>query len=79
MMKKFIVNWNNVEKIKQFSADVSKFESEIDVVSNRYTVDAKSIMGLFSLNLSKPVDVIFYSDDEFELEKFAVIMKNYEV
>ena len=79
MMKKFIVNLNNVEKIKQFSADVSKFESEIDVVSNRYTVDAKSIMGLFSLNLSKPVDVIFYSDDEFELEKFAVIMKNYEV
>ncbi len=49
------VNLNSVEKVKEFVADVSRFEEDIDLVSGRFIVDAKSIMGIFSLDLSKPL------------------------
>ena len=78
-MQKFIVNLNSINKIKEFSNDISQFESDVDVVSGRYVIDAKSIMGLFSLDLSKPIQIMIHSDNEFELERFAVTMKNYEV
>jgi len=55
------------------------FEADIDVKSGRYVIDAKSIMGLFSLDLSKPIEIIIHSDSDSELERFAEVMKNYEV
>lgn len=51
---------NSVEKVKKFVNQVSKFEDEIDLVSGRRAVDAKSIMGIFSLDLSKPIKVEMY-------------------
>lgn len=78
-MQKFIVNLNSINKIKEFSKDISNFESDIDVESGRYVIDAKSIMGLFSLDLSKPIEIIIHSDNDSELERFATTMKNYEV
>lgn len=78
-MQKFIVNLNSINKIKEFSKDISMFESDIDVVSGRYVIDAKSIMGLFSLDLSKPIQIMIHSDNDSELERFAATMKNYEV
>ena len=78
-MHKFIVNLNSINKIKEFSKDISMFEADIDVKSGRYVIDAKSIMGLFSLDLSKPIEIIIHSDSDSELERFAEVMKNYEV
>lgn len=51
------VNLNSVKDIQDFVNIVSKFSDDIDVSSSRSMVDAKSIMGLFSLDLSKPVEV----------------------
>lgn len=51
------VNLNSVEKVRDFVAATSKFDGEIDLVSGRYVIDAKSIMGIFSLDLSKPIHV----------------------
>ena len=68
---------DNIEKVKEFNTLTLKFPCEIDVISSRYTVDAKSLMGLFSLDLSKPVNVRF--DDEYEdlakvyFSKFEVV------
>lgn len=78
-MKKFIVNLNSINKIKNFSNEILKFESDVDVVSGRYVIDAKSLMGLFSLDLSKPIEIIMHSESDSELERFAEVMKNYEV
>lgn len=47
----------SVNDIKDFVSIVSKFSDDVDVSSSRSIVDAKSIMGLFSLDLSKPVEV----------------------
>lgn len=51
------INLNSVNDIKDFVNIVSKFSDDVDVASSRSIVDAKSIMGLFSLDLSKPVEV----------------------
>lgn len=52
------INLNSVKDIQEFVNIASRFSDDIDVSSNRSIVDAKSIMGLFSLDLSKPVEVI---------------------
>ena len=75
-MKKFIISLSTVSNIKDFVETVSLCDYEIDLVSGRYTVDAKSIMGIFSLDLSKPIELVAHTDcaDELfkKLEKFSV-------
>jgi len=51
------------ENVKKFVNIVSKYPYEIDLRSGRHVVDAKSILGIFSLDLSKPITVEIYSDD----------------
>ena len=46
-----------------------KYDFEVDLVSGRYTVDAKSIMGIFSLDLSKPIELNAHTDNPGEFEK----------
>ena len=60
-MKAFdiMLNYNDV---KDFVNIVNKYEFEIDLISGRYVVDAKSIMGIFSLDLSKPIRVEAHTD-----------------
>lgn len=62
------VNINSVEAVKDFCCEVAKFPYLIDAKSGSYKVDAKSIMGLFSLNLSAPVEVIVRGNKEQEQE-----------
>lgn len=70
---------NEVSKIKAFVEDVSNLGADIDVVSGRYVVCASSIMGLFSLDLSKPIEVVIHSEDENTLNKFAGVIQKYAV
>ncbi len=49
--------FHSVNDIKDFVNIVSKFSDDVDAASSRSIVDAKSIMGLFSLDLSRPVEV----------------------
>lgn len=58
------VNLNSTEKVKDFCNKVFNIEETIDLKSGRYVVDAKSIMGIFSLNLSKDFVMIIHADEE---------------
>ena len=60
-MKTFTVLLSSINDVKNFVNVVTKFD--IDLASGRYIVDAKSIMGIFSLDLSKPINVEVHSDD----------------
>jgi len=53
---------DSVEKVKGFVNMVASIEGDIDLGSGRFVVDAKSIMGIFSLDLSKPLKVSIYDD-----------------
>ncbi|NLJ41177.1 MAG: HPr family phosphocarrier protein [Clostridiales bacterium] len=51
------------ENVKRFNSIVSKYPYEIDLRSGRHLIDAKSLLGIYSLDLNKPVIVEIYSDD----------------
>ena len=67
---------NDFTKIKKFNNEICKFESDIDLVKGRYVVDAKSTMGIFTLDLSVPIDVVLHGEEESE--KFIEVMKEFE-
>ena len=56
-MKTVTINLGSIDKVKSFVNDITKFDSDFDLVSGRYVIDAKSIMGIFSLDLSKPINL----------------------
>ncbi len=62
-MTTFNVMLSSINDVKNFVNIVNKYDYEIDLTSGRYVVDAKSIMGIFSLDLSKPIKVEIHSDD----------------
>ena len=62
-MKTTTILLNTINDVKVFVNAVSKYDFDVDLISGRYAVDAKSIMGIFSLDLSKPITVEIHSDD----------------
>ena len=62
-MNTFNILLSSINDVKNFVNIVSKYDFDVDLTSGRYVVDAKSIMGIFSLNLSKPIKVEVHSDD----------------
>lgn len=75
-MTKTTVNLQAINDVKEFVNIVMKYDFDIDLVSGRYAIDAKSIMGIFSLDLSKPIQLNAHTDnaDKFlaEIDKFIV-------
>ena len=65
-MKTVRISLNSIDKVKSFVNDLTKFDVDFDLVSGRYVIDAKSIMGIFSLNLSKPIDLNIHSEISME-------------
>ena len=65
-MKTATIKINTINDVKDFVNTVSKYDFDVDLTSGRYVVDAKSIMGIFSLDLSKPIKVEVHSDDADE-------------
>ena len=55
--------FKSIDKVKSFVNDITKFDYDFDLVSGRYVIDAKSIMGIFSLDLSKPIDLNIHAED----------------
>lgn len=66
-MKNVTIKLETINDVKNFVSAVTTFECDFDIVADRYVVDAKSIMGIFSLDLSKPLDLRINTDDEKEI------------
>ena len=71
------ISLNSIDKVKAFVNEVTKYDAEFDLVSGRYVIDAKSIMGIFSLDLSKPIDLNIHSENNIDeilakLDEFIV-------
>lgn len=65
-MYNYRVSLNSVEKVKDFVAVTSRLPMEMELASGRYVVDAKSIMGIFSLDLSRPIDLNIHAEGDAE-------------
>lgn len=75
-MKTFNIVLKSINDVKDFVNYVNKYEFDVDLTSGRYVVDGKSIMGIFSLDLSKPIKVEIHSDD---CDQFCEEIKNFIV
>ena len=62
-LKTVSISLNSIDKVKSFVNEISKFNNDFDLVSGRYVIDAKSIMGIFSLDLSKPISLNIHAEE----------------
>ena len=76
-MKTVQICLNSIDKVKAFVNDITKFDTDFDLVSGRYVIDAKSIMGIFSLDLSKPITLNVHADED--AAEILDVLSNYEV
>ena len=65
-MKEIDIRLSLAENVKAFVNVVSRFDYEMDLQSGRHVVDAKSILGIFSLDLSKPIELTIHESDEID-------------
>ena len=75
-MKTVTINLGSIDKVKSFVNDITKFDSDFDLVSGRYVIDAKSIMGIFSLDLSKRIDLNIHS--EANVDEILEVLEKYK-
>lgn len=66
----------SIADVKEFVSTVTMYDFDVDLVSGRYAVDAKSIMGIFSLDLSNKIELVAHTDDA---DKFLVDIKKFIV
>ena len=76
-MKTVKIRLSSIEAVRDFVEIVRKYDSEVDLSSGRYVVDAKSIMGIFSLDLSKPIDLNIHADND--IDTLLAVLKPYIV
>ena len=76
-MKTVQISLNSIDKVKSFVNTISQFDYDFDLVSGRYVIDAKSIMGIFSLDLSKPIDLNIHAEDN--IDEILNVLKPYMI
>ena len=69
IMTNLKIQLTSIADVQKFVNAVTRFNGDVDLQSGRYLVDAKSIMGIFSLDLTQPVDMLVHSDNADELIK----------
>ena len=74
-MKTVQISLNSIDKVKSFVNEITKYDYDFDLVSGRYVIDAKSIMGIFSLDLSKPIDLNIHADEN--MDEILTMLKPY--
>ena len=77
-MKTIKISLNSIDKVKSFVNMITKFDCDFDLVSGRYVIDDKSIMGIFSLDLSNPIDLNVHADGK-DLDVICKVLAPYTV
>ena len=65
-MKTVQISLNSIDKVKSFVNSITQFDFDFDLISGRYVIDAKSIMGIFSLDLSRPIDLNIHAEENVD-------------
>ena len=65
-MKTVQISLNSIDKVKSFVNAITQYEYDFDLISGRYDIDAKSITGIISLDLSKPIDLAIHAENNMD-------------
>lgn len=77
MHTKIEVLLNTIDRVKKFAIKASEFSSDIDVIKDGYVVDGKSILGILSVDLRRPLISELHSDNPYEIERFNNVMSEF--
>ena len=77
-MKEVKICLGTIERVKDFVNAVTRLDCDVDIVSGRYVIDAKSIMGIFSLDLSKPINLNIHAEGS-TLDTILTIVQPYVI
>ena len=69
---------NTIDRVKKFVNEIISIDSDVDLIYGRYTLDAKSIMAIFSISLNNKLKLVIHSDDEDEIRKFNEIAEEFK-
>ena len=75
MINEFKISLCTIDRVKDFCRITSAIKPDMDIIVGRYIIDAKSIMGIFSLDLSKPIDLNIHADDN--VDEIMAMLKPY--
>ncbi|MBQ9887404.1 MAG: HPr family phosphocarrier protein [Lachnospiraceae bacterium] len=78
-MNTVMISLDTIDKVKSFVNDIVKFDCDFDLKSSRYIVDAKSIMGIFSLDLSQPIELCINGAEDDEIEDILEVLDKYVI
>jgi phosphotransferase system HPr-like phosphotransfer protein len=70
---------SDIDSVKKFNAKAGHIDCDMDLVKGRYVIDAKSLMGIFSLDLSKPITLQIHTDNEKLLAEAREAFAEFEV
>lgn len=66
-MTKLQIKMRQIDQVRDFVDLISQYPYEMDLISGRYTIDAKSLLGIYSLDLRNPLTLVIYADSCDEL------------
>ena len=78
-MKTVHISLNSIDKVKAFVNEITKFDNDFDLVSGRYVIDAKSIMGLLSLGIPKEIFIVIHTNNKDVISKFEEDISKWKV
>jgi phosphotransferase system HPr-like phosphotransfer protein len=78
-MKKIQIKLSTIEDVRNFVNTLAQYSADFDLISGRYTVDAKSLMGIFSLDLLKPLDFVIHAEEGNALDSILADVKDWIV
>ena len=78
MINEFKISLCTIDRVKDFCRITSTIKPDMDIIVGRYIIDAKSIMGIFSLDLSKPIDLAIHAGDT-DMSEIMEALKPYLV
>ena len=78
-MREVKICLGTIERVKDFVNAVTRLDGDVDIVSGRYVIDAKSIMGIFSVDLSKALTLVIGTDDKTEIDRIKKTIQKFVV
>lgn len=77
MMNTFNISINTIDKVKRFVNLTNRCEADVDIISGRLLVDAKSIMGIFSMDLARPMTLRVHESNIEKLEEYKKLFEEF--
>ena len=77
MMNTFNISINTIDKVKRFVNLTNRCEADVDIISGRLLVDAKSIMGIFSMDLTRPMTLRVHESNIKKLEEYKKLFEEF--